>query len=112
MVKIQDVWHLDLGTSPSVMVKIQDVWHLDLGTSPSVMVKIQDVWHFTLRLFAFKIALKSYVEAPHRLCVNFFLACGRECLAVGKKSLRGFRGKITSDSGPIVRLLSDAMYRV
>ena len=28
----------------------------------------------TLCLFAFKIALKSYVEAPHSHCVNFFLA--------------------------------------
>ena len=66
----------------------------------------------TLRLFAFKIELKSYVEAPHSHCVTFFLACGRECLAVGKKSLRGFWGKFTSDSGLIVRLQSDAMYRV
>ena len=48
----------------------------------------------TLRLFAFKIALKSYVEAPHSHCVNFFLACGRECLAVGKKIITRVLGKI------------------
>ena len=50
--------------------------------------------NYTLRLFAFKIALKLYVEAPHSHCVNYFLACSQQCLAVGKKIITRVLGKI------------------